>query len=269
VQSYVEYAVGLWKRTQGAGERSLASVVERFFADQLRRITATLGDFHRPTAADVATIFDAADERRRMFAMLRPQFGRLASLGAQRQLDLLSARPGSKAADDFEPSFGGQLPDNMQAAIRRFLRELEQQDYWAEIQRTTEHRLADIIDAGLADGDSHRQLAARIREKLGGEMSKTRAMTIARTESTGSLNAGHYAAQQELAAEGLPMKKEWSAVLDDEVRDTHALLNGVAVPVKEDFNLGGWQTPYPGYYQLPAEERINCRCTIISQFDGL
>lgn len=267
MRSLVEHSIGLWTRTQGAGERSLTTVVERFFADQLRRVTVALADFQRPTPTDVATIFNVADEERRLFTVLRPQLGRLAAIGIQRQLALASASHGSKAVDETGIDFGGSLPTNFLAALRRFLLGLERQRYWAEIQRTTEQRIIDVVEAGLTDGDSHRQLATRLRDSLGGDESKRRAMMIARTESTGSLNAGHYAAQVELASGGVAMKKAWSSILDEDARQPHAALNNVAVAVNEQFNVGGSLAPYPGYFELPGQQRINCRCTIISTFD--
>jgi hypothetical protein len=53
--------------------------------------------------------------------------------------------------------------------------------FGAETQRTTEQRLIEVVEAGLTDGHSHSQLAAGLRESLGGDTSKTRAMIIART----------------------------------------------------------------------------------------
>ena len=57
--------------------------------------------------------------------------------------------------------------------------------------------------------------------------------------------------------------KTWSTMLDDKVRDTHSPLEGVSIPIDEDFYT--WDddhAPAPGMFELP-QNNINCRCELI------
>lgn len=88
---------------------------------------------------------------------------------------------------------------------------------------------------------------------------ETRANRIARTESTALHGFG---ADGVLAAEGWTHKK-WVATLDKRTRDSHAAADGQVVPVDGQFSVGLSALQFPGDPSGPAEEVINCRCTII------
>ena len=95
---------------------------------------------------------------------------------------------------------------------------------------------------------------------------RKRALMIARTETTGALNAGHEAARLDLYEAGLIIGKEWLTIGDRRVRRSHQALAGkVAVP-KEMFSVGGFPAPWRGYCGLPGDQRIRCRCTTVSVF---
>ena len=54
--------------------------------------------------------------------------------------------------------------------------------------------------------------------------------------------------------------KTWNTMADERVRDTHAYLEGVTVPLDAEFySFNGDSTYYPGQWGI-AEEDINCRC---------
>lgn len=90
-----------------------------------------------------------------------------------------------------------------------------------------------------------------------------RAERIARTESTGAYNAG---AQTALLEEGAGAKM-WLATGDARTRMSHLLASGECVPTSEPFVVGGVTMMMPGDPSAPAEEVINCRCTIIGGRD--
>lgn len=66
------------------------------------------------------------------------------------------------------------------------------------------------------------------------------------------------------------ISKQWLSSHDDRVRPTHAHADGQVVPLAARFRLGGipaqpvvsWAM-FPGDPELPANERINCRCTML------
>ncbi|NOY42725.1 MAG: hypothetical protein GXP26_12930 [Planctomycetes bacterium] len=78
-------------------------------------------------------------------------------------------------------------------------------------------------------------MSVRIRDQLGGFAARKRAMKIARTETTGALNAGHEAAREDLYAAGLIVGKKWLTIDDNDVRAEHAALNSSVAAPREDF----------------------------------
>lgn len=83
-----------------------------------------------------------------------------------------------------------------------------------------------------------------------------------------ALNAGHEAEREELVAAGLVPGKHWLAITDRDVRTEHSALNNVVVPTRADFSVASAMAPYPGHWNPPPEQRINCRCTTISIYPG-
>lgn len=63
-----------------------------------------------------------------------------------------------------------------------------------------------------------------------------------------------------------PVVKTWITMLDAEVRETHFYLEGVTVPVGEDFyTFDGDHAPHPGGFRR-AENNVNCRCWLRYQY---
>ena len=57
--------------------------------------------------------------------------------------------------------------------------------------------------------------------------------------------------------------KTWVTMMDDKVRDTHYPLEGVTIPIDDDFYT--WDDDYapaPGLFQL-AQNNVNCRCELV------
>ena len=148
--------------------------------------------------------------------------------------------------------------------IRRYLTE-----YGAiaitNIANTTRARISRLIVAGEAEGKGVAVIAAEIFEAMRGGFTKIRAATIARTETH---NAASYANHEVAKTLDIPqLQKQWVAVNDPRTRGHHTVMNGVRVPMDEDFLV-----PYDGIeYRMsrPADPRggaanvINCRCALI------
>jgi uncharacterized protein with gpF-like domain len=101
-------------------------------------------------------------------------------------------------------------------------------------------------------------------ERALGRQGGKRAERIARTETTGALNAGHQASRDRLQELGLVKGKQWLAVVDDHTRLEHAAADGQEVAVREDFRVGEERAALPGDHRLFAGQRIYCRCTVVS-----
>lgn len=126
------------------------------------------------------------------------------------------------------------------------------------VTETTLQRVRDVLTQARKDGVGMSQIAKRIREDaFGGSISRARATTIARTETVGALNEGsHLAAMQS----GMRSKR-WLDQKDGRVRDSHraAAADGW-IPFANVFSNG---LLYPHEPSAPAEEVINCRCSLL------
>lgn len=90
------------------------------------------------------------------------------------------------------------------------------------------------------------------------------ARRIARTESTGVLNAATL--QRGLDDEqriGEEFIKRWLATRDDRTRDTHRAANGQVVPLAQKFRVGDAFLDAPGDPKGDPDEVIQCRCALI------
>lgn len=147
--------------------------------------------------------------------------------------------------------------------------------YWRGVQAGVDGKIDAILDALGPPGHPAREYA-RLNDPLvqllrnerniairhlDAERSiwQTRAMLIARTESTSVANYGALAA---LISEGWT-HKEWVSTLDPRTRDSHAQANGQVVKIDEEFRVGDEKLAFPGDPSATVGEVANCRCALI------
>jgi len=122
-----------------------------------------------------------------------------------------------------------------------------------KVNKTIKNQIQAEIMAGTEAGETTVQIADRVRHIY--NMAANRSLTIARTEVTGTMNAGSSIYYD---ASGVK-KKEW-VVADGEARDSHiACASQGAIRMNQNFVNG---LDFPGGAG-PAGEVINCRCTLI------
>ena len=127
------------------------------------------------------------------------------------------------------------------------------------------------IGVGLANGDRMSTMAKRIKESVDGDYKK--AIRIARTEVHRVREAGHSEAAIEINASlkqgvsGMVMMKTWKTMRDSRVRKPkgknkadHVKLDGVQIPVDEEFDLGHGVKAKEPSGSGDAGNDINCRC---------
>lgn len=124
------------------------------------------------------------------------------------------------------------------------------------------------VETGVALGDSIPEITARVQTVLtatGSEYWPNRARTVARTETMAAVNAGAYAgALRDAEERGDPAPfKVWLATDDTRTRPTHHEADGQRTLLSEPFRVGGAQLLYPGDPRGPAQETVNCRCTLL------
>ena len=122
----------------------------------------------------------------------------------------------------------------------------------ASDQKRTLDEATNVVNDAVA-GKTWRE---RMREhyESGGTIADV--IRIAETESHRDYTTGAFDAAKAAGAKF----KTWHTMMDDKVRDTHQYLEGVTIPIDDEFHsyMGG-STQAPGMWGIP-EEDVNCRC---------
>jgi len=124
------------------------------------------------------------------------------------------------------------------------------------------------VERGISEGRSLDRVTEAVQEILtasGTDYWPSRARTVARTETIGAVNAGVFrAAELEAEARGdVAPFKQWIATEDARTRPTHRAADKQRTLMSEPFRVGSAQLMFPGDPRGPANEVINCRCSII------
>lgn len=124
------------------------------------------------------------------------------------------------------------------------------------------------VERGIQEGRSLDRVQAGIRTILtasGSDYWPNRAMTVARTETIGAVNAGVFrGAVLEAEERGDPAPfKVWIATDDKRTRPTHRAADKQRTLLSEPFIVGGARLLFPGDPRGPANEVINCRCSLL------
>ncbi len=128
-----------------------------------------------------------------------------------------------------------------------------------QISGSTLDDINNIINNGIIEGLGIPDITKNILDSAD-DMSRFRARMIAITEVH---NASMFASVETANATGLQLQKEWAAVEDARTRETHRQADGQTVDMNERFTVGGYRMDRPGDPSAPAEEVINCRCTLL------
>lgn len=251
-------------------EEGLAKALYKFFTQQCQSILKKLPgsdlvgiDAASGSASDIALlvpqIYTPDDWDELLIETARPHLARAAYAGAASELDAISASS-VKAPEDYGIIM--DVPEGVIENVESFLAESLQQDYWGDINETTSKQVAKILQQAIEDGGGLEQMRDGLMTLL--NISRSRADTIARTETTGALNAGHYSARKNLLDLGLVTEQEWVTIPDLFRRPDHEAMEGVKVVGGAWFSVGGEQAPYPGYWALSGRQRVNCRCFSIT-----
>lgn len=282
---------------QGTAEKRVINAAQRVISKQIRSIVAELRSMksykngyrydrknsEQSANAIMDNIFRPADWTEPMVAEFAPVVGRMITEGALAEIEIHHIVLDDSKAIDFEAigldlndlpaGVTPSLPDWIIDVAREETEKIFAQPYWLKIPVTTRNNVFTLVNKGIADGQSIRDMANEIMERFGDTYTKARAVAVARTETSAALNAGHAAGIKHVEVEtGIVTGKEWLSVLGTTTRDDHAEIDGTQVRTADGlFNLGGTEVPYPSHFALPAGQRINCQCTIISTLiaDGL
>lgn len=124
------------------------------------------------------------------------------------------------------------------------------------------------VERGIREGLPVQDVGRSIDVLLtatGSERWPNRALTVARTETLGAVNAGIYrSAVLDAEERGDPAPfKVWLSTEDSRTRPTHQEADRQRTLMSEPFRVGGAALLFPGDPRGPAQEVINCRCSML------
>lgn len=132
------------------------------------------------------------------------------------------------------------------------------------INDTTKEKLRSIISTGNTQGLGVEKIASNIVSDMGSEFAKSRARTIARTET--HMAAG-FASNAQASQVDFKTVKTWVATEDERTRTTHGSppdgVDGTTIDSDDAFEVGNSWLYYPGDPGGAPEEVINCRCAVV------
>lgn len=191
--------------------------------------------------------------------------------GIRQVMEQLYIQEGAKAVrffqDQLQQTYGGEIKSASRdyqrkdlsfigdwlSSIRGFFNTVG----FTEVRRVTEttrNWLRAQVSKGMEDNLTTPQIRDMITDN---GINRSRANVIARTEVMTVLNNSNLVAAD---SSGLDMYKEWVATMDNRTRPTHRHLDGETVDMAARFSNGG---RYPADPELPAQQRIQCRCVNI------
>ena len=168
------------------------------------------------------------------------------------------------------------LTEQQAGWVRNARRELESLDPNYLNRALRDKRLDPAIARAIRDGKplTQAQIDTAITQMQARAL-RYRGETIARTESINALREGQaQAIAQAIGDSEIDPRdgvKVWEASIDGRERETHAEADGDEVPIDQPFTVGGYQMMHPGDSSMgaPAEEVINCRCSVSYRIDYL
>ena len=223
-------------------EKIFHSKVKRFLFEQRSRVLEKL---HSSMAKDLSDeIFNEGSEVKAMQKLVRPLYELSLKNGAE-----MAAEQVGNASFVFNPldkDFLGYMEMRLTKIPRGMVTTIKEQ-------------LREGITEGITLGETVNELAERVKGIY--NVASSRALTIARTESASSINAGRFI---QLEKEGVK-QHEWVTALDEAVRDSHKALEGSIAEIGEEFEFrgkGGFSgssgLKYPGDMDGEPGEIINC-----------
>lgn len=185
---------------------------------------------------------------------------------------LITKKPVEEMMKDLYGRVGGHFAERSYNQLRGEKFHKKQENQWIDwlrnyavtksgkriqdITNTTLKRVQGVIQQGISEGLSTREIASRIENS--NAINRVRARVIARTEIITASNAGHDAGAR---ATGLELNKEWITTLVG-ARDDHIAVDGQVVAMNEQFIVGGQMAEFPGDPKLTADQACNCRCVL-------
>lgn len=128
------------------------------------------------------------------------------------------------------------------------------------IAKETQRRVTEALQQAALNGEGQEGGKKRILEAVGSRIGRSRARTIARTEISAAQNM---AVVEAAKVSGIEFEQTWCSAEDERTRPSHQAADGQSRKDGEGFDVGGVHLARPGDPNGPANEVINCRCTLL------
>lgn len=134
-------------------------------------------------------------------------------------------------------------------------------------QKWNKDRINNTITQGIIQGYDIPTVSSKLQQVAA--MDESTAVRTARTSMTYAENLGRDESYQRLKEAGIPVHKEWSAVIDERTRVTHKMLNGTRANKDGLFGEGILKKLMrcPADPNGEPQEIYNCRCRLGVVFD--
>ena len=167
--------------------------------------------------------------------------------------------------------------DALEGKVRWALHRYHKVDDWNRTLVNAAERLMRRMyraESGRLTSKQLRQVVETFREQVERALDKTSDTTPENFEakvkaitawlSNAAINAGTMAAglESQTDPDQPDMVKTWITMHDDRVREAHADVDGITVPIDEKFFVGGVLMSHPGDPSAPPDLTINCRCVL-------
>jgi len=262
-------ALSNWGKSNSDAFDDLISLTEPFAPLMPYGPTAVKSEHDEAAERLIAQLVPVAGTTDKMLDMVTPALTRVVLSGAEREwADMKpedgkmvaewARKPKPKPAPDRTP-----LPKEIRSRCQDYVGDMVVNPYWQDMTRRTRLQMAREVRRGVAHGESHEQIEARVLAVVSPENDAVRAAMIARTEATGAINIGQQAAREHLTDLGLVAGKQWSA-LHRNTRESHLSADGQTVKATKKFKVGGERCDFPGDPNLSPGERCNCQCVALT-----
>lgn len=118
--------------------------------------------------------------------------------------------------------------------------------------------------SSIINGETIEEIAERVKATT--EKNMNDSIRIARTETTRIQSLGRQDAFNYGESKGLKLSKKWISTADGRTRERHLKMMNEIVGLNEKFSNG---LDYPCAVGGRASEVCNCRCTMVTEFDGV
>lgn len=244
---------GFLDNIHGPVERGLNLTMRRFLMEQAQRYAGRLESIlvqaaSAPRARDLSTA-----DLERLLAEIE-------------EAERLGEAIGEQLRQALDRAFAAAMSDlglsGLDDDVLRLAEATLKADLIVQVSQTTKDAISFIVRDGLVTGSTIQEMQTSIIQSQA--MSPSRALTIARTETTRAVNRGTVENYRQAAHELPNLRMEWLSARDDRVRDSHVAMDGQTADVDGVFTNpeSGRTSAHPGNFLLASED-INCRCTVI------